>query len=277
MSDADLLVCPGDALQALEVLRSAGWRMVGEHAPDVSGRNEKAFRAPGHDSVVDLHWRMEPWVTGTPDRDDALWAEASPVDVGGRSMLAPAPHDLALHIILHAFRSEWERVVRWIPDLVLLLRTAGDSLDWDAFTRRAVTGRVTPQVREAFEYVQTSFAAPIPQSVMNELCSVRTTRRQAHKERIASRRTFGRHWLYGEWTELRTSWARISVNQTRRQARRTFPAFLRARTRVSHLSTLPFVVVARRISRESACNDEEGPPPTSAGGGERVDGASERL
>ena len=262
MSDADLLVAPADAPRAIDALAAAGWRIVGERPRDFRGRPEVSFRAPDHDAVVDLHWRLEPWVTPDDGRDPELWSAASPIGLGEGTMLAPAAHDLALHVVLHTFKSEWERVVRWIPDLVLLLRSEGDAFDWDVFVRRVVTGGVALQVREALEYVRTEFAAPVPPSVSVELRAVRITRRQTHKDRVASQRASGVHRIFGTGSELRTRWARVSVNYTRRRALQSYPAFLRSRTRVSHLVTLPFVVVRRRVR--------------SGGSQERVDGASQR-
>jgi hypothetical protein len=270
MTDADVLVDPVDAPRAIAAMLDAGWRVVNPLPREIAGRPEATLRAPDHDAVVDLHWRLEPWVTPNADRDAALWADATPIALGDWTMLAPAAHDLAMHVVLHAYRSEWERVVRWVPDLVLLLRCASDDFDWDTFVRRARTGHVTPIVREALQYVRTNFAAPVPTEVTDDLGAVRTTRRQARKDRVASKRTFEGHWLFGEWPELRTQWARVSVNYTRRRALRSLPAFLQARMNVTHVSTLPFVVVGRRIRTTAS------PRATSGGSRELVDRSSQR-
>jgi len=277
MSDADLLVDPTDAARTIAVMREAGWRLAREPR-DFVGRAEATFASPDHEGVVDVHWRLDPWVTrNAAGRDPALWAAASPIDVLGHEMLAPAPHDLALHVVLHAYRSEWERVVRWVPDLVLVLRDSGALFDWDVFVQRVETGHLVLPVREALEYVRTTFDAPVPGWVIDRLHAARPSRRERRKHRIASTRQTQRHWLFGQGLEFRTRWARVSVNYARATATRALPAFLRARADVDHLATWPFVVAGRRIRRAGAARADERPPAPSSRSGQLGDGASERL
>src|SRR5438128_2073327 len=111
MSDADVLVDSADATRALDAMRRAGWRAFREVPENLIGRAEASFVSPADDCVVDIHWRLEPWVSrNLSGRDPALWSAARPIDIRGQEMLAPAAHDLVLHVLLHAYRSEWERV-----------------------------------------------------------------------------------------------------------------------------------------------------------------------
>ena len=190
-------------------------------------------------------------------------------------MLAPAPHDLALHVVLHAYRSEWERVARWVPDLVLILRATGAAFDWDSFVRRVVTGHLVLPVGEALEYVRTTFDAPVPQSVIDRLRAEHPSRRERHKHRIALTRQTQGHWLLGQGAEFRTRWARVSVNYARSTAMRALPSFLRARADVDHLAAWPFVVAGRRIRKAGARRGApERPRAPSVGRGQLGDGAS---
>jgi hypothetical protein len=121
------------------------------------------------------------------------------------------------------------------------------------------------------------FEAPVPDSVVRQLRAVPITRRQARKDRVASLRPAGGHWLFPEWPEFRVRWARASVNYSRRRAWRSFPAFLRARTNVERLWTLPFVMVSRRIRLHGGRSlGRDSAAAASAGGDERVDGTSKR-
>jgi hypothetical protein len=270
MADSDVLVDPADLGRAIEAIEGAGWCRIGELPGDLDGRAEVAFRAPRDDVLMDLHWRLKPWVTPDPRRDPALWAAAAPIRIGAGSMLAPAPHDLALHVVLHAFRSHWERVVRWVPDLVLLLRCEGPAFDWDTFIARAVAGQLAAPVHSALEYVRTTFDAPVPGPVLADLGARPPTRRQAHKLRVAAMRPSVSHQLLGGWPRLRSRWARVSVNYSRRRAFQEFPAYVGARTNVAHVSMLPFVAVARRFHRrpppqagDDGANDSAGPAELS--------------
>ena len=129
-----------------------------------------------------------------------------------------------------------------------------------------VTGRLVLPVREALEYLQTKFAAPVPEWVTSGLHAVKPSRRELHKHKVASRREPEAHRFLGQWPQLRTGWARVSVNYPRTLALRSAPAFLRARMNVEHLSTLPIVVAGRRIRKAGARREAIAPSPARSSG-----------
>lgn len=254
MADIDLLVEPGNVPRAMAALERAGWQFEGQLPADFVARLfEVTYRSPDGIGVLDLHWRLEPWVTrDLLGCDRALWAAAIPVDAGGQTLLAPAPHDLMLHVILHAYRSGWSEVPRWVPDVVVLLR--GAEFDWSRFVNRVVTAHLVLPVRDALTYVSATFDASLPDAVLTTLRTTGSSRRELRKHRVASRPPPDRHWLFGEWPAVRTYWFRIGVSFTRIGALRALPAFLRGKTHVDHLLALPFVIARRRarsvLSRE---------------------------
>jgi len=250
MGDFDLLVHPGHAATAVAALRRAEWPIEWELDPDFVARtSEVPCWSPDGHAVLDLHWRLVPWVTGSwTDDDPALWREAVPLTVDERATLAPADHDLLLHVILHAFRSGWRHVPRWVPDVVTLVRSASHTLDWDRFVDRVLRGRLAVPVADALGYVTTTFDAPVPDDVERALREARTTYRQRRKYHVAQRElVVRRHWLLGEATDLRIGWARASVNYSRIGAFRSLGPFLQGRTHVDHVWTLPIVVARRRV------------------------------
>jgi len=250
MVDFDLLVDPEQATDAIAALRRAGWTIEWTLGTDfVSRTSEVPCRSPDDHAVLDLHWRLVPWVGRSWTADDpALWYGATPLRVEGCTTLAPADHDLLLHVILHAYRSGWARVPRWVADVVLLVRTSSASLDWDRFVHRALRAHLSLPVADALEYVATEFAAAVPDHVRGTLDGARSTRRERRKHRCAERELVSRHhWLLGEATDLRIGWARTSVNFSRIGALSSIGPFLRGRTHVDHLWALPFVVARRRI------------------------------
>lgn len=250
MGDFDVLVSPEAAPAAVSALRRAGWTVERDLRPDVVRRtSETVCQSPGGRSDLDLHWRLVPWVGRSWwESDPALWAQAAPIAIGGRTMLVPASDDLLLHVLLHAFRSGWERVPRWVADVAMLLRSTGTALDWDRFTRRVVDGHLTIPVGEGLNYVAATLDEDIPPSVLTALAQARTTRRERHKHRLARRAiTYERHWLTGQGRGMRTRWSRISINYGRRAAALSLPPFLRATFRVDRVWTLPFVLPMRRL------------------------------
>jgi hypothetical protein len=249
MVDFDVLVDPEHAADAVDALEHAGWPPESAPVTDFVARTtEVPLRSPDGHGILDLHWRLIPGVTRSwTERDLAVWQDATTLSVARRVTLAPADHDLLLHVILHAYRSGWARVPRWVADVVVVLRNATDTLDWERFVDRVLGAHLTLPVTDALDYVSSAFEAPVPRSVRGRLRGARSTRRERRKHELATRELVSsRHWLLGDLGALRTSWARISVNYSRPGELASIGPFLRGRTRVDHLWTLPFVVVRRR-------------------------------
>jgi hypothetical protein len=250
MSDVDLLVEPDDAPRAMAALDRAAWRAKELRADVVARSAATPYRSPDGGCTLDLHWRLEPWVArNRRDRDRELWGGASPFDLRGQPLLTPAPHDLMLHVVLHAFRSDWRRITRWVPDVVILLRSSAAVFDWDALLDRVVRSHLALPVRDALTYVSATFNAPVPPPVLAVLRDSRTSRREAHKYRIASRSRPNRRRFAGDIPAMRIRWSRVTINFTRVGALGALPAFLRSRTHVDRLSALPVVVARRRLGR----------------------------
>ena len=76
MSDFDVLVRPHDARTALDSVTAAGWELDWTLRPDFVVRGfEVPCSRPGAESMLDLHWRLVPWVNRDGSADDpALWS-----------------------------------------------------------------------------------------------------------------------------------------------------------------------------------------------------------
>lgn len=252
MTDVDLLVDPENAADAVGVLQHAGWTLEWTIVPDfVSRTYEVPCRSRDGLGLLDLHWRLVPWVARSwSGRDLALWQDAEALPITDHVTSAPATHDLLLHVILHAYLSGWAHVPRWVADVVVLLRSSTGALDWERFVDRVLRAHLALPVADALTYVASTFEAPVPRSVHDRLAATRTTRRERSKHRRGEGELVSpRHWFLGELGELRTSWARISVNYSRLGALSSMGPFLRGRTHVEHVWTLPFVVARRRLQR----------------------------
>jgi hypothetical protein len=250
MLDGDLLVDAEHAATAIAALQGAGWTMPEPPGTDfVSRQSEVAFVAPDDHAAVDLHWRLVPWVGRRWTADDPeLWRAATPLAVEGRMTLAPADDDLLLHVILHAYRSGWARVPRWVADAAMLLRAPSATVDWDRFVRRVRRAHLALPVTDALEYAATTFEVPVPADVRATLVGARSTRRERRTHRRAEREVGAqRHWVFGASGDLATGWARTSVNYSRIGALASIGPFLRGRTHVDHVWALPFVIAQRRI------------------------------
>ena len=250
MGDFDLLVEADAAPDAVDALRAAGWTLEWKLPSHFVARTaEVPCRPPDRTGILDLHWRLVPWVDrSAAAQDPQLWEAATPLAVGDHATLGPAPHDLLLHVILHAYRSGWSAVPRWVADVAVLLRSAGDTMDWDVFVDRVGRSALALPVSEALSGVARTFGVAVPEPVLGVLAAHHGTRREVRKHHRAQRQiTSTRRRFVGGVPDLRTSWARASVNYTRLGAVRSFAPFLRGRAHVDRLSTWPFVVAARRL------------------------------
>jgi hypothetical protein len=254
MGDFDLLVDADAASAAVEALREAGWTFEWVLHPDFVARTyEIPCRPPDGTGILDLHWRLLPWVGRRADAPDpALWEAATPLTVGAHLTLGPAPHDLLLNVIQHAYKSGWWEVPRWVADVVVLLRSAEETLDWDAFVDRTARTALALPVGDALSYVAATFDAAVPEPVLGALGRYRPSRRELRKHRRAEEHITNKpHRFLGGAENLRTGWARGSINFTRVGAVRSAGPYLRGRMHVERLWTLPFVVAARRLRRAS--------------------------
>lgn len=137
--DVDLLVSPGDRGRAGGVLAALGYENIyAQHGVDefTGAVHAESWhgRAAGQ-MPVDLHWRL-PGCTASPE---LIWERLSrdplPVEMAGRTVLAPALAGLALHVGLHAAQ-HGPADTKSMGDLARAL-VRWPWPEWDAATRLA--------------------------------------------------------------------------------------------------------------------------------------------
>ncbi|MFC8849787.1 MULTISPECIES: nucleotidyltransferase family protein [unclassified Micromonospora] len=102
--DVDLLVAPARFDTAEEALGDLGYRVEvpGAHPDDWAHWHERLWRAPGPVGLaVDLH-RGFHGVGDAPAFWTALWADAEPMPLAGRTVAVPSAAAAALLVALHA-------------------------------------------------------------------------------------------------------------------------------------------------------------------------------
>jgi hypothetical protein len=184
MDDLDLLVHREDAPRAMDVLRAAGWRPASERPEERLAVWHADYFVDAGGRALDLHWNAL-WQLS----DDAdLWAGSVPTSLNGVPTRALGHADQLLHVCVHGLR--WASVppIRWVADAVLVVRSAGDELDWERLVRVARANDVTLAAGRALGYLREAFAAPVPASVTGELAAAR---KPVH-ERLAFRAHAGR-------------------------------------------------------------------------------------
>jgi hypothetical protein len=128
MDDIDVLVRPADIAAALSALQDHGW------APTLA-RPERLLvvmhalamrKARGRD--LDLHGHL---FAGSmrADVDAERWARAVVIEHPHATWRALDPTDQLLHVLVHGVEAD-PPTVQWIADATMILRGAGDGIDW---------------------------------------------------------------------------------------------------------------------------------------------------
>ena len=204
MSDIDILVETGRALEALEVVQRAGF----VPNPQIRLRYSTAcvqiihgfgfVNANNHG--IDLHWHLLPEACQR-DADTEFWKAAEPFEFNGVHTHALSPTDLLFQVLVAGARWELIPTIRWVVDAMLVLNRT--QVDWNRIVAHAQQHHLVLPVRNALRYLQDSFHAGIPDRVLamlDQLPTLRIEHREFnYKTKNYERRLLGHlplHW-YG--------------------------------------------------------------------------------
>jgi Uncharacterised nucleotidyltransferase len=205
MNDVDVLIRPGCALAAVNLLRNLGWRHCDRwprifHESYISVGHASAFEDPDG-RQFDLHWHVLPECCRT-DADDDFWSAAIPTTIHGVKTSTLNSADHLLHVCVHGTR--WDPIppFRWVADAAVI--TASEpQLDWSRLVDAAARHRLVWPVREALGYLRDTFHIPVPNSTLEDLRSIRSSRIEyfeyRYKARNYERKMFGYlpvHWFH---------------------------------------------------------------------------------
>jgi hypothetical protein len=177
MSDLDLLVRFEDALAAVGALQRLGWRTAAfepRSPADLAARHAIGFRLPDEpEGEIDIHWRL---LQSRPSQAamSALWRHATPLVLGGQTLLAPGAADMLAHVCAHGARWNVHPPIRWIADAAMVIRSG--EVDWDFFVLQCRTLGVCLPVSAALAYLRSIFSVAVPAGVIPALASRPPTR-----------------------------------------------------------------------------------------------------
>ncbi len=174
MRDLDIVVEPDAAADALSLFHELGWTL-NEMASreDLVYRHSMMFR-DAEQREVDLHWHLMREACSVPASRD-FWAHARPLTYGGVETMQLGHADMLLHTVIHGLRANREPPLRWIPDAITVIRTAGEALDWDRVLERAAALRLNARLGMGLGYLQRRFQTPVPREVTAALNARRPT------------------------------------------------------------------------------------------------------
>lgn len=174
MGNMDLMVPAPYAAEARRLLTSTGWHSTANPLDSAAAllHGLRFQDRAGHQ--LNLQWHA---LVGSSraSADDGLWARAESVAIEGTTARVLAPADQLLHVCVHGLRWSQVPAIRWVADVMAILNSAADRMDWDLLVEEARTRRVVLQMRRALDYVRVAFAVSALDRVCRQLGSLRST------------------------------------------------------------------------------------------------------
>lgn len=163
MDDADVIVRPPAAAEALAALGAAGFTSI---EVDLGATDGIGALIAGHHGLnledgsgvqVDLHWHSIPHALH-PESDAAMWRRSHDG--------FPSIEDTLIQVLAHATRWSWAPSVQWIADAVAIIRVG---LDWRIVAQQVRALRIGVPTADALAVVASSGLVDLPDGLLERL------------------------------------------------------------------------------------------------------------
>ncbi len=167
MSDLDVLVRPGDAARAVEMLAADGY--------ECPYPRDLRFYRMGHELpmvsvaagvAVDLHWALAPSHLCHGLDMDGVWRRLATVEVAGRTMAALGDQDLTIFLCVHGAKHGWCSL-HWLADLARLIERC--DTDWAGLMEQVRERRVSRMVFAGLLLAVDALGAAVPAQAVREM------------------------------------------------------------------------------------------------------------
>jgi hypothetical protein len=161
VGDIDILVRPGDISKAASLLADLGYKqIVPKQARDHPFHDEPYCKEVGFPLFLELHWALDDdKLAAFPQQD--IWCRAQPLKFQGASTLMLSPEDNLLFMANHLPKHDFH-VLKFLGDVVELLKKYEESLDWDYITVSARSWQIGPAVYYVLRRAKELTGAPVP-------------------------------------------------------------------------------------------------------------------
>jgi hypothetical protein len=170
-ADLDILVHKEDVWRCQQLLISMGYQ---PHF-NITKRQLPSFLRLGYVqsftrdkgmSIVELHWGIASRFFMFPLDVDRFFDRLIPMDLMGKSVLAPAPEDLLLILCVHGAKDLWERI-EWICGIAELIRT--HDIDWEMVIQQAKELGAERTLFLGLMLAREFFDSRLPDSLVNSI------------------------------------------------------------------------------------------------------------
>ncbi|MDD5219852.1 MAG: nucleotidyltransferase family protein [Candidatus Bipolaricaulis sp.] len=191
MGDVDVLVRPQRVRDAVALLTARGFRVLDHPASVLTNIHLLSRKAINLASdtlpKLDLHWRTMREVR-SEDEEAAFWEGSAAVALCGVPTRVMDPADQVLHVCAH--EAQWcsSPLPRWLVDLAMIFRAAGDTFDVEQVLDRASRLELASPVAEMLGYLATNVPDVVPRELSDALCQVHPTRRDRREYEVRCHR-----------------------------------------------------------------------------------------
>lgn len=168
--DVDAMVPKQFVRPLVKQLLASGWQLI-TWAPDglsdayLDYRHAIGLRSPDG-AEIDLHWHAFHHCCND-EIDRVLLSRTVSLDLVGVRVSAFDPTDQLIHACIQGMCWEGAASIRWIPDAVMVIRSA--QVDWDRLVRLAIDTRSTLMFETALKYLKSDFDCDIPSAAILRL------------------------------------------------------------------------------------------------------------
>lgn len=245
--DIDIMVKPENVDRAASLLQQQGLRC--EYQQSIS--TIKRFRhscgfAGGAEKRLDLHWNiMHP--SSDKDTVPAIWRLATATSYQDCSLLTMSPTHHLLHSCTHGLRWNQHAPCRWVADAMMILRNTESTIDWKMLNSLANDLQVSVVLQATFKYLNASFQAGIPDSVIAELEVNPINRLERAAFYVHTR---NKSKVYGNLLKYTVDYMRYTSPKGFLKKVTNYPRYLQICWNTQTLLLMPFELISQVVSQK---------------------------
>jgi hypothetical protein len=172
MNDIDILVKREDAEKAFDLLNTLGWTNKKGRDFNQTFHSTHSIALKKTNNVdIDLHWNVI-YQVAWKGSEKAYWEETEEAAYGNHTVMVLKPEMQILHNMAHGLRYNPMSAIRWIPDVMQIIETKKDAINWDHLLNLAKERHLVYTLRYGINLLADEFNAEIPAIFMENLRAI---------------------------------------------------------------------------------------------------------
>jgi hypothetical protein len=198
LGDADILINPGQAEKAMNLMLKNGWTF--KYHPFISTINQSnisvlnkvthATTFKNKDNIeIDIHWNVFHIDTrwnffdllflkkdGPAIFNELHWKNSGQITINNVQTKMLCVEDMLIHVIAHGARGSRYRALRWVADAVNIIRNF--DINWNFFIENSKKFDLNVEIYFALAYLGKNFPKEVPELVLKEISNLPLNRKK---------------------------------------------------------------------------------------------------